>query len=438
MRAGGPHIEVVAKTYRPYQPEQTLLLPPALEDWLPEGHLARFVSDVVDELDLTAIEATYEDEERGYPPYHPRMMVKVLVYAYCTGVYSSRRIARALTDSVAFRYLGAGNEPDFRTISDFRKRHGNALEGLFVQVLQLCRAAGLVKLGRVAVDGSKVKANASKHKAMSYGRMKQREAELEKEVSALLKEADRADQSEDARYGRDASGDELPGELSRRQSRLEKIRQAKKALEEEAKAAAEADGKKEATPEAKAQRNFTDSESRLQHTTNGYVQGYNAQLAVDDAHQVILAQEVVQTGADVNQLIPVVEKIEANIGELPARILGDAGYWSERNDEYLFLHGIDGYLATGRERHDEVWSPGPRGRIPTGMRPRDRMTRKLQTAAGRAHYRRRKAIVEPVFGLIKQARGFRQFLRRGLAAVRQEWSLICTAHNLLKLYGATA
>ena len=433
-----PQIEVVAKTYRPYEPEQTLLLPPALEDWLPEGHLARFVSDVVDELDLSEIEARYEDEERGYPPYHPRMMVKVLVYAYCTGIYSSRRIQKALTDSVAFRYLGAGNEPDFRTISSFRASHGRALEGLFVQILQLCREAGLVKLGRVALDGSKVKANASKHKAMSYGRMKERENELEKEVSALLKDADRTDQSEDARYGRESSGDELPAELARRQSRLEKIRQAKKALEDEAKAAPAKDGKKDATPDAKAQRNFTDPESRLQHTSDGYIQGYNAQLAVDEAHQVIVAQEVVQSGADTPRMIPMIETIEANTGELPVVLLADAGYWSEKNDEHLFAHGIDAYIAAGRERYLGPGEVAPRGRIPTGLGARERMKRKLRTRPGRRHYARRKAIVEPVFGLIKQARGFRQFLRRGLDAVRQEWSLVCTAHNLLKLYGATA
>jgi transposase len=432
------HIEVVAKTYRPYEPEQTLLLPPALDNWLPEGHLARFVSDVVDELDLSAIEATYEDEERGFPPYHPRMMVKVLVYAYCTGVYSSRRIQKALADSVALRYLGAGNEPDFRTISGFRMRHGRALEGLFVQILQLCREAGLVKLGRVALDGSKVKANASKHKAMSYGRMKEREAQLEKEVSALLKEADRTDQSEDARYGRESSGDELPAELARRQSRLEKIRQAKKALEDEAKAASAKDGRKDATPDAKAQRNFTDPESRLQHTADGYVQGYNAQLAVDEAHQVIVAQEVVQSGADTPLMIPMIETIEANTGEVPTILLADAGYWSEKNDEHLFEQGIDAYIAAGREQYLGPAELAPRGRIPTGLGARERMKRKLRTRAGRRHYARRKAIVEPVFGLIKQARGFRQFLRRGLDAVRQEWSLVCTAHNLLKLYGATA
>jgi transposase len=433
-----PQIASVAKTYRPYQPEQTLLMPLALEDWLAEGHLARFVSDVVDELDLGAIEATYEDEERGYPPYHPRMMVKVLVYAYCTGIYSSRRIARGLTDSVAFRYLGAGNEPDFRTISDFRKRHGRALEGLFVQILQLCREAGLVKLGRVAVDGSKVKANASKHKAMSYGRMREREAQLEKEVSALLSEADRTDQAEDSRYGREASGDELPAELARRTSRLEKIRKAKKALEEAAKAEAAKDGKKaDTTPDPKAQRNFTDPESRLQHTSDGYIQGYNVQLAVDDAHQVIVGQEVVAGGADAPRLIPMVETIEASTGDLPDRLLADAGYWSERNDDYLFEQGIDVYIATGRQRHHDPIGPPPRGRIPTRLGARERMQRKLRTLAGRRHYSRRKAIVEPVFGVIKHARGFRQFLRRGLESVQQEWTLVCIAHNLLKLHGAT-
>jgi hypothetical protein len=267
--------------------------------------------------------------------------------------------------------------------------------------------------------------------------MAEREAELEKEVSALLKEADRTDQSEDARYGRESSGEDLPAELARRQSRLEKIRQAKKALEEEAKAASEKDGKKDATPDAKAQRNFTDPESRLQHTADGYIQGYNAQLAVDDTHQVIVAQEVVATGADTPRMIPMVETIEANTGELPGSLLADAGYWSERNDDYLFQQGIDAYIATGRERHDDPAAPGPRGRIPTGLGARERMKRKLRTLPGRRRYRRRKAIVEPVFGLIKQARGFRQFLRRGLEAVRQEWALICTAHNLLKLHGAT-
>jgi transposase len=425
----------MAKTYRPYMPEQTLLLPPALEDWLPEGHLARFVSDVVDELDLREIEGTYEEEERGYPPYHPRMVVKVLVYAYCTGIYSSRRIARALGDSVAFRYLGAGNEPDFRTISDFRKRHGTALKGLFVHVLQLCRKAGLVKLGRVAVDGSKVKANASKHKAMSYGQMKEREARLSKEVAALLKEAERTDKAEDARYGRDRSGEELPAELARRQSRLAKIREAKKALEEEARAKAD-DKEGKVEPDPKAQRNFTDPESRIQHTADGFIQGYNAQLAVDGDHQVIVAQEITPENADSPQLIPIVEAIVHNVDDVPRRILADAGYWSERNDDRLFEEGIEAYIATGREGHQEPGVPAPRGRIPVGLPPRERMTRKLRTKRGRRLYAFRKAIVEPVFGVIKHARGFRQFLRRGLSAVREEWALVCTAHNLLKLYKA--
>src|SRR6266849_10975252 len=239
----GRHVDnaAMAKSFRPYEPDQMLLLPPSLGDWVPENHLARFVSDVVDELDLTAIEATYA-EERGYPPYHPRMMVKVLVYAYSSGVYSSRRIARQLTDSVAFRFLAAGNQPDFRTVSEFRKRHGAALAGLFQQVLRLCRRAGLVKLGQVAVDGTKIKANASKHKAMSYRRMQEAEAALTAEVAELLRRAEAADHDEDARYGTDQRGDELPAELARRESRLAKIREAKAALEVEARTRAQGDG----------------------------------------------------------------------------------------------------------------------------------------------------------------------------------------------------
>jgi len=230
------------KTFRPYDPEQMLLLPPAIQDWLPEGHLARFLSEVVDELDLSAIEGAYT-EERGFPPYHPRMMTKVLLYGYCTGTYSSRRLAEKLVDSVAFRYLAAGNQPDFRTLSDFRKQHGAALAGLFEQVLRLCREAGLVKLGRVAVDGTKIKANASKHKAMSYSRMVKKESALVQEVQELLDRAEAIDRDEDQRYGRDKTGEELPEELARRESRLGKIREAKAALEEEARLKARAEGK---------------------------------------------------------------------------------------------------------------------------------------------------------------------------------------------------
>ena len=429
----------VPKTFRPYVPEQTLLLPAALQDWLPEGHLARFISDLVDSLDLSEIEDTYQ-EERGYPPYHPAMMVKVLLYGYCTGTYSSRRLAGLIVDSVACRYLAAGNEPDFRTLNEFRRRHGKALGTLFVQVLRLCRKAGLVKLGRVAIDGTKIKANASKHKAMSYGRMKEKEAELEREVRQLLQEADRVDEEEDRKYGNDRRGDELPDELARRESRLKKIREAKAALEEEAREKAKAEEKPEegATPAPKAQRNFTDPESQIMKGSDGFIQGYNGQIAVDDTSQVIVAQLVTSKANDVEQLQSVVESIETDLDELPKVFLGDAGYYSEANDEYLWETGVEGYIATGRQKHGLDTEPPPRGRIPNDISLRERMRRKLQTSVGRAHYARRKAIVEPVFGQIKQGRGFRQFLRRGLEKVSQEWTLICLAHNLLKLHGATA
>lgn len=428
----------VPKTFRPYVPEQTLLLPAALRDWLPEGHLAPFISDVVDSLDLQEIEDTYQ-EERGYPPYHPAMMVKVLLYGYCTGTYSSRRLAALIVDSVACRFLAAGNDPDFRTLNEFRRRHGKALGALFVQVLRLCRKAGLVKLGRVAIDGTKIKAHASKHKAMSYARMKEKEVELEAEVRRLLQEADRVDEEEDRKYGKDRRGDELPDELARRESRLKKIREAKAALEAEAREKAKAEEKPEegATPAPKAQRNFTDPESKIMKGSDGFIQGYNGQIAVDDTSQVIVAQLVTSKANDVEQLRSVVEKIETDLDEFPKVVLGDAGYYSEANDEYLWENGIDGYIATGRKKHGPDTDPPPRGRIPTDISLRERMSRKLQTSIGRTHYARRKAIVEPVFGQIKQARGFRQFLRRGLDRVSQEWTLICLAHNLLKFHGAT-
>lgn len=424
----------MGKTFRPYVPEQTLLLPPSLSDWLPEGHLARFVSDVVDGLDLGQIEDVY-DEERGYPPYHPQMMVKVLLYGYATGVYSSRRLAGQIEDSVAMRFLAAENEPDFRTISDFRKRHAKALEGLFVQVLQLCRKAGLVKLGRVALDGTKVKGNASKHKAMSYGRMKQTQERLEAEVKGLLQEAARIDAAEDERFGLGRRGDELPAELARREDRLRKIKEAKAALEAEAKQGQDGtgEGDKSPGPPDKAQRNFTDPESKIQKTADGFIQGYNAQLVVDAQTQVIVAQDVV-TEPDVAQLISMIDQVDENLGERPRALLADAGYYSELNDEALFERGIEGYVATRRQKHGEPPEPAPKGPIPRGMSLRDRMARKLRTIRGRREYSRRKTTVEPVIGQIKQARGFRQFLRRGLANVKAEWSLICTAHNLLKLF----
>jgi len=430
----------VAKTFRPYQPEQLLLLPPSLSDWVPERHLSRFISDVVEDLDLSAIESEYEEEERGYPPYHPRMMTKVLLYAYATGVYSSRRMAARMLDDVPFRYLAAGNEPDFRTINRFRKRHGEALSALFGQVVRLCRQAGLVRLGRVAVDGTKVKANASKHKAMSYGRMKDKEEQLERDIRGWLKKSDEIDEQEDRHYGKDKSGDELPDELATREGRLKKIREAKAALEAEAREKAKAEGRdpKEAKPPDKAQRNFTDPESRIMKGKDGFIQGYNAQVAVDGHSQVILAQHVTDAAPDVEQLLPVVSAVGRLLKRRPKQVLADAGYYSEANVAELQKRGIDPFIATRRQKHQEELPPAPRGRIPTHLSIKERMERKLRTVRGRATYALRKVIPEPVFGQIKHARGFRQFRRRGLANVAEEWALICTAHNLLKLYGARA
>jgi len=424
------------KTFRPYQPDQMLLLPPSIEEWLPEGHLSRFVREVVATLDLTAIEASYT-EERGYPPYHPRLMVTLLLYSYSTGTYSSRRMAAKLEDDVAYCYLAAGNTPDFRTLSDFRKTHGVALNGLFVQVLKLCAAAGLVKLGRVAVDGTKVKANASKHKAMSYARMVEREAELKQRVTELLARAEAMDAAEDVEHGRDRRGDELPEELQRAEGRLAKIQVAKAALEAQAREQAVKDGEaaraRQAKPAPKAQRNFTDPESRIQKSADGFIQGYIGILAVDDQAQVIVAQHVTPNAAEVHELLPAMEAIERNLGRSAEQVLTDAGYWSDENLATLVEKNIDGYVARGRAKHGESPPPVPRGRIPKQISLADRMQRKLRTKAGRAVYARRKAIVEPVNGQIKQARGFRQFLRRGVERVGQEWSLICTVHNLLKL-----
>jgi len=427
----------MAKTFRPFERDQLLLMPPSLHDWVPEEHLARFLADVVETLDLEAIEDTYA-EERGYPPYHPRMMVSVLLYAYCTGTYSSRKIAAKLVDSVAFRFLAAGNQPDFRTISEFRRRHLPALASLFEQVLHLCQRAGLVRLGRVAVDGTKLKANASKHKAMSYGRMQEKEAALRAEIAELLRRAEAADREDDARYGADRRGDELPAELARRESRLRKIAEAKAALEAEARERAEQAGLDGANPPppAKAQRNFTDPESKIQKTSDGFLQGYNAQVAVDGARQVIVAQHVPPTAADAQELQPLVTATVAGCGQGPQVVLADAGYFSEANVAALQAQAIEPLIATGRMKHGAPRPPAPCGRPPRGLTPRERMTRTLQTVRGRLLYALRKQIVEPVFGQIKQARGFRQFLLRGRRKVGGEWALVCTAHNLLKLYAA--
>jgi len=424
----------MAKHYRAYEPDQLFLMPPSLREWLGEDHLAYFVSDLVDDLDLSEIEAVYEDEERGQPPYHPRMMVKVVIYAYCTGVFASRRIERRLVEDVAFRVLAAGNRPNFRTLSDFRKLHRKALEGLFEQVLRLALKAGAMKLGRVAIDGSKVKANASKHKAMSYGRMKEKERELREQVRRLLTEAERQDEAEDRRYGKNGAGEELPEELRRRESRLERIRQAKRALEEEARQKAEEAGQEENQPEDKKQYNFTDPESRIMKGSDGFVQGYNCQIAVEENFQLIVGQDVTQQTNDKKQLKPMIKAVEEQAGQKPAAVLADAGYGSEENFKYLRRRHIDGYVATERQKHGEQGLVCKRGPLPKGATAVERMKRKLRTQVGRRIYAMRKAIVEPVFGQIKQVRGFRQFMLRGLEKVQREWALVCLTHNILKLH----
>jgi transposase len=425
----------MAKTYRPYVPEQDLLLPPSLREWLPEGHLAFFVSDLIDQLDLSAITAVYEDEERGYPPYHPVMLTKVLVYAYCVGVFSSRKIQRRLVEDVAFRVLAAGNEPDFRTIADFRKTHLAALQGLFEQVLRLARELGAPRVGRVALDGSKIKANASKHKAMSYGRMREKQRQLRDEVRDLLAQAEAADAAEDAEYGADRRGDELPAELQRRESRLKRIREAKRALEVRAKEEAAAAGTPDdsAKPDSKAQYNFTDPESRIMKGPDGFIQAYNVQVAVDEL-QLIVAQAVTQETNDKKQLIPMITTIAQQSGDRPTQLLADAGYCSDVNLAAIADTEIDAYISTRKQKHGERLGPCPRGPLPKSATIVDRMSRKLHTKAGAAVYAARKGIVEPVVGQIKQARGFRQFFLRGFEKVQGEWSLVCTTHNILKLY----
>jgi transposase len=426
----------MAKTFRTYLPEQNLLLPASLREWLPDDHLSYFVSDVVDQLDLSAIECVYEGEERGQPPYHPRMMTKILVYGYCVGVFSSRRIQKRLVEDIAFRVLAAGNQPDYRTIADFRKLHLKALEELFEQMLRLTLETGTMKLGRVALDGSKVKAQASKHKAMSYGRTKETEKRLREEVRKLLNQAEATDKGEDSRYGRDRRGDELPEELQRRETRIARIREAKQALEERAREQARSEGKnpEEAQPTKKAQYNFTDPESRMLKGPDGFVQGYNTQIAVEPVFQLIVGQRVTQAANDKQQLVPLIEAIEEQSGQKPEGVLADNGYCSDENLKYLARNRMEGFVATGKQKHGERRKPCPRGPLPKEASRVERMERKLETKVGAAVYATRKFIVEPVYGQIKQARGFRQFLLRGIEKVRGEWALICMTHNILKFH----
>ena len=443
----------MSKEFRPWRIDEAQLLPPSVQDYVPKHHLSRLIVALVrEELDLSAISGSYRSV-LGQPPFDPRLMTALLLHGYASGIYASRRIAKAAVERADFMMIVAGDPPDFRTISDFRKRHLKALAALFVQVLKLAEKAGLVKLGHVALDGTKIKANASKHKAMSYERMKKREAELKAEVDRWLEAAEAADAAEDKLYG-DERGDELPDWVADKVQRLAKIREAKAALEAEAKAAAEAESKARAEadasrraegrrktgktpapprtePDGKAQRNFTDPESRILKTKDGYIQGYNAQAAVDGTAQIIVAHGLTNASNDQAQLAPLLDGIRANLGTNPDEVSADAGYCSDANLRTIKRRRIAGYIATGRQKHGTKSATSKKAAKPGSLIAK--MSAKLKRVGYRSRYRLRKQIVEPVFGQIKQARGFRQFLLRSIEKVKAEWALICTAHNLVKL-----
>lgn len=479
------------KLYRPWSPEQAFLLPPSPQDWLPEGHLVYFLLDVIGELDLSAIESKIQAKDpRGTRPYSPVMMVGLLIYAYCLGVRSSRKIERATYEDVAFRVLSGGQHPDHSRISEFRREHQEAFKDLFLQVLRLCQKAGLVKLGHVAIDGTKVQGNASKHKAMSYRRMGELETRLESEIAALLEQAETADTQDDARLGSGRSDEDLPAELRRRQDRLERLRVAKAELEAEAREsraaalrdqaarardAAETAGDEtlrkrhqtrarilerkardldddepgssppgalprhrvrtrvDGAPHDKAQRNFTDPESRLMERGGGYLQGYNCQAAVDETYQVIVAADASNQAPDNGNLVPMLEQVRANCGQAAEVATADSGYWAPEVPAACRALGTEPYIATERRRswdHDDTVTEGPC----ESEDPREAMRWTLRSAEGREIYAKRKSIVEPVFGQIKEARSVRRMMLRGLEAVRAEWQLICLSHNLLKIY----
>ena len=455
------------KTFRAYDPDQVLLMAPVLRDWIPEGDLAHFVCDLVESgtLDLSAIYASYEGE-RGYPPYDPRLMVKLLIYGYANGVMSSRKLERATFRDVAVRMLCADQHPDYRSIARFRKRHLAALGELFVDALRLCKQAKLVGLGSLALDGTKLRANASRHKAMSYERMVTKETQLEAEIAeirqnvgGLLSEAERVDSEEDERFGAENRGDELPQELRRPESRLAKIREAKQALEAQARQAETArraelaaqgkqpraprDGRDPFAPKPKAQRNFTDPESKIMKTSDGsYHQCYSGQAVVDSRSQVIVVAELSDQAPDAEQLAPALCQLDENLKEIDAQLpdgavlTADAGYFSEENVRITAEHGLDPHIATGRFKHDEPQAPAPRGPIAKDATPKQRMARKLKTKKGAEIYSRRKAIVEPVFGQIGTVQDGCRVLIRGKSAARAQWRFECAIHNLLKLHRA--
>lgn len=489
----------VSKLYRPWNPTQSFLLPPSPLSWLPEKHLAYFVLDVVSALDLSVLEdAIAKKDARGERPYAPRMLLALMVYGYCVGVFSSRKMAKATYDDVAFRVLGGGEHPYFTTINAFRLEHREAMASLFVQVLRLCQKAGLVKLGHVSLDGTKILANASKHKAMSHERMKKEEGRLKAEVEALLKKAEQTDRSEDDRYGAGENQEDVPQELARRNERLARIQQAKLELEQEAaqsraeqlrqaakeqqkkaanasvpdveraRAATRADKSRkkaddldggddddndnnsagptaslpqhrvattpDGAPAPKAQRNFTDPDSRIMVSHGAFVQAFNAQAVVDSHAQIIVAEAVTNQAADAQHLPPMLDRIQDNTGRQAEKLSADAGYFSEQNIEAVAQSGVDAYIAVGRKKHGAKEVDGNAAPSQIAKTPKELMAQKLATPQGAKVYSRRKVIVEPPFGQIKSVRGFKRFSLRGLAKARNEWTLVCLTHNLLKLF----
>ena len=439
-------------TFRPYHPDQILMLPPDLREWVSEGHLAHHVSDLVDAVDLSAFYAPYRGDGRRNSPYDPRMMVKVLIYAYATGTFSSRKMAKRLEEDVAFRMLAAGNFPKHRTLCEFRKRHLGDFRAVFAEVVLLARALGLAGLGRVSVDGTKVRANASKRKAMSYGRMVKEEPRLEEEIralkaeiEALVEKAEAVDEAEDERYGEEARGDELPEELKRREDRLAAIQAAKARLEAEQSAMDDARGRKPGQkrnpkggqpykrkygePDEKAQSNFTDPESRIMKTSSeGFQQSYNAQMAVEGENQLVVGAEVTDNASDQGQLVPMVDAVAETCGETPEQVLADAGYCNEPDLQALKERDIDGYVALGREG-------GTAAAVDADEHPaKARMAEKLESDEGRRRYARRKWMAEAPVGWIKEVMGFRRFSFRGLEKVQAEWTLVCLALNVKRMH----
>lgn len=483
------------KEYREWNLDDRYMFPPSPRDWLPEAHPVYVLLEIVEELDLSAIEKKYQAKDpRGTRPYPPEMMTALLLYGYSTGVYSSRKLEKATHEDIPFRVLCAGNHPDHTRISEFRRKHLKELREIFVQVLQICERMGLVELGDLALDGTKVQASASKHKAMSYERMLQQEEKLQEEIDELLEQAEEIDQQEDDEYGRANRGDELPEELQRREQRLERLQEAKQQLEEEARearakeleeqaeghaetaqahedetvrkrAATQAENRSEeseemakgdepesfetpegmpkhrpkrhqdGTPKGKAQRNFTDPDSRIMKKNGTYLQGFNAQAAVGVTAQIIVAYGLTNQASDAGNLAPMLTQVKTNLGEVPDGVVADSGYWSSGVAAEVEKMGVEPLIAAGREKETRE-APPTEGDPPDGADEREKMRHKLRTTEGRQRYGRRKAVVEPVFGQMKEARGFRRFHLRGLQKARGEWSLVCTGHNLQKLYDA--